>query len=274
MKLHGICLLKNEADIVEYSLLENSRWCDFIYVYDNASTDGTMDRVRALAERHPHIIPFGTCNQPFVDSLRADVYHHFKAQAAPGDWWCRLDADEIHVDDVRGFLNRLPHHLHFVWSIYLQFYLTEHDLPRLAKFEVQPPFDIDADNLPRYSLADYAEPKFFRYRPALRWKNTSWPIHAGLTAPEMLRHKHIQYRSPTQLERRLRTRRDATAHGYLGFPNSTERSWREKVRPSSELHFDAGDNDFIVETALLPRHLDPGWQRLVQRFMHGVGIWT
>lgn len=273
MKIHGICLLKNEADIVEYSLLENSRWCDAIYVYDNGSTDGTMERVEALAKKHPHIVPFGTCTKPFTDNLRADVYNAFKPRAAAGDWWCRLDADEIYVDDVRAFLTRLPSHLHFVWSIYMQYYVTEKDEARLAEFEGQPPFDVNAENLPRYYLADYAEPKFFRYRPGLHWEQGSWPNHVGLTAPEMLRHKHIQYRSPEQIERRLRTRRDATSHGYLGFPNSNEVSWREKIESSSRLHFDAGDGKYEVEKALLPRHLEPGWQRLVKWIMHGTGIW-
>ena len=273
MKIHGICLLKNEADIVEYALLENSRWCDAIYVYDNGSTDGTMERVQALAKQHPHIIPFGTTTKPFHDSLRADVFNHFKAKAAPGDWWCRLDADEIYVDDVRAFLSRVPRHLHFVWSIYLQYYVTEKDLARLKPFEGQPPFDVNADNLPRHYLADYAEPKFFRHRPGLRWDHGSWPNHVGLVAPEMLRHKHLQYRSPAQIERRLQTRREAAATGWQGFPNSSEMSWREKIEPSERLHFDAGDGRFIVEEALLPRHLEPAWQRLVKRFMHAAHIW-
>ena len=273
MKIHGICLLKNEADIVDYSLRENLRWCDFIYVYDNGSTDDSVDRVQAMARQDSRIIPSGACTKPFADNLRADVYNRFKERAAPGDWWCRLDADEIYVDDVRGFLARVPPSQHFVWSIYLQYYPTEKDLARLEACEGQPPYNVTAENLPRYYFADYAEPKFFRHRPGLRWDTGSWPIHVGLTVPEMLRHKHIQYRSPAQIEFRLQTRREATAQGSLGFPNSTEKSWREKVLPSAGLHFDAGDNRYIVETARLPRHLEPAWQRLIKCVMHGAGIW-
>jgi len=273
MKIHGICLLKNEADIIEYSLRENARWCDFIYVYDNASTDDTMERVKALAQRDPRIIPFGTCTKPFADSLRADVYNHFKAQAAPGDWWCRLDADEIYVGDVREVLLRVPRACHVVWSIYMQYYPTEKDLARMEPFEGQPAYDVTEENLPRHYLADYAEPKFFRHRPGLQWDTGSWPHHLGLNAPEMLLHKHIQYRSPTQIELRLKTRREAAAHGWSGFPNSAELSWREKVQSSAGLHTEDSDGRFYVEKTRLPNHLEPGWQRLVKRFMHGTGIW-
>ena len=103
MKIHGLCLIKNEADIVEYSLRENARWCDFIHVYDNGSADGTMERLNDLAKRCPQIIPFGTCTKPFSDGLRADVFNHFKSQAAPGD-------DHYVIEEAE-----LPRHLESGW---------------------------------------------------------------------------------------------------------------------------------------------------------------
>ena len=232
-----------------------------------------MERVRELAKECPAIVPFGETREPFVDRLRADVFNHYRHEAQPGDWWCRLDADEVYVDDVRAFLSALPAQYQFVWSIYLQFYLTEKDVPRLEPHEGQPPFEADASNLPRHYRADYAEPKFFRHRPRLRWSQGSWPDHAGLVAPAMLRHKHFQYRSPAQIERRLETRRQATRDGYAGFPHSRETSWREKIKPSETLHFDAGDGRYLVEEEQLPRHLEPGWQRALKRVLHGTGIW-
>jgi hypothetical protein len=273
MRIYGICLLKNEADIVRYSFGENLRWCDRIFVYDNNSADRTMDVVRELAREEPRIIPFGATNRPFVDSLRADVFNAHKHEAEPSDWWCRLDADEIHVDDVRGILGNLPKHEQFVWSIYVQFYPTEEDVPRLEAFEGKPPFEVNAGNLPRYYLADWAEPKFFRHRPGLVWQHGSWPEHAGLVASRMLRHKHFKYRSPAQIELRLATRKQARRDGHLGFSYSSETSWREKVNPAASLHRDHGDGQYIIEKEKLPRHLEPGWQRAVKRLLHGCGIW-
>lgn len=273
MKIFGICLLKNEADIVRYSFEENLRWCDRIFVYDNGSVDGTMDVVRELAKTQPGVVPFGSTDLDFVDRLRADVFNYFRGEAQRGDWWCRLDADEVYPDDVREFLTSLPAAEQFVWSVYLQFYPTEKDLARLEAYEGAPPFEANESNLPRYYLADYAEAKFFRHRPGLVWENGSWPEHAGLVARRMLRHKHFQYRSPAQIERRLVTRRAATAAGYGGFPHSHEASWREKVRPSETLHFDAGDNQYVIEEEKLPQHLEPAWQRALKRVLHGTGIW-
>ena len=47
MKIHAICLTRNEADVIEPCLLEAAQWADRIYVYDGASTDGTWEIGRA-----------------------------------------------------------------------------------------------------------------------------------------------------------------------------------------------------------------------------------
>ena len=73
MKIHSISLCRNEADIIERTLREAARWSDFIYVYDNGSTDGTWEKVIALAATVPRIIPFRRDRLPFNDNLRRYV---------------------------------------------------------------------------------------------------------------------------------------------------------------------------------------------------------
>ena len=58
MKIYAISLIKNEADIIEKNLIEASKWCDKIFVYDNGSTDGTWEIVKSLSSNK--IIPFKT----------------------------------------------------------------------------------------------------------------------------------------------------------------------------------------------------------------------
>ncbi len=45
MQIHSICLVKNEADIIEQTLKAGIDWSDFIYVFDNGSSDGTWEKV-------------------------------------------------------------------------------------------------------------------------------------------------------------------------------------------------------------------------------------
>ena len=108
MRIHGICLVKNESDILRYFFRESMRWCDRIYVFDNGSTDTTWEVVNEIAAAHPQVIPAIHDGCPFDDALRGRIFRQFRADAAPGDWWCRLDADELYIDEPRAFLERVP----------------------------------------------------------------------------------------------------------------------------------------------------------------------
>lgn len=273
MAIRGICLIKNEADFIARSLRHNARFFDRIYVYDNASTDGSWEIVRQLADELPDtIIPYASENRDFRDGLRALPFQHYRHEAEPGDWWCRLDADEVYIDDPRTFLAAVPPHHQVVWTILVQYYLTEVDLPEGAGSPVDPghPFP----DLPRHYLADAAEPRFFRHRPRLKWPaEQAWPSHLGLVHPARIRARHYQWRSPEQIQRRLDTRREAAARGYRTFLHSIESSWRAKVRSSAELHLDEGDGRIVIDPDKLPRHLEAPWRRLLKTCMHGTGIW-
>ena len=42
-KIHAICVVKNEVDIIEACLRSAEQWADRIIVYDNKSDDGTWE---------------------------------------------------------------------------------------------------------------------------------------------------------------------------------------------------------------------------------------
>jgi hypothetical protein len=95
----------------------------------------------------------------------------------------------------------------------------------------------------------------------------------GLVAPQRVRLKHYQYRSPAQIQQRLDTRREAAERGYRTFLHSLETDWREKIVQSKDYHQDRLDGALVVDEHLLPRHLEPMHVRLVKRVMHGAGLW-
>lgn len=129
MKIFGICLIKNEADIIEYSLNEHSSWADYIFVYDNGSTDNTWQIVKDLSKTNSKIIPFKSEAKPFRDGLRAEVFNAYQHLANPGDWWCiRCDSDEFYVDDPRTFLPNVKKYHHVVTSLHFEFRLTIEDV--------------------------------------------------------------------------------------------------------------------------------------------------
>jgi glycosyltransferase involved in cell wall biosynthesis len=274
MKIHGICIIKNEADIIEETLTKSSRWCDAIHVFDTGSTDDTWELVNTLAQRFNNLHPYKKEVRPFRDELRAEVFNDIRHTASRGDWWCRLDADEVYIDDPRQFLAGVPASHHAVFSASLQYYFTERDL---ASYEADPDAFLarPVEEKLRYYDCNWSEARFCRHRPRLKWSGTSWPSHMGLAHPRRIRIKHFQYRSPGQIRTRLGTRAQAISEGYSVFA-AYDRSldWRDKLRRASDLKCDDGSGTYHIDESGLPRHLEQPLHRAIKRFMHGTGIWA
>jgi hypothetical protein len=85
--------------------------------------------------------------------------------------------------------------------------------------------------------------------------------------------KHVQYRSPAQIQRRLDTRRAAAAAGWQHFAHSTQENWRDKIADPARLHRDHGDGQYEIDEKALVPHLEPAWQRCLKHVMHGLHLW-
>jgi glycosyltransferase involved in cell wall biosynthesis len=276
MKIHSICLVKNERDIIAETLDAAAAWSDFIYVYDNGSTDGTWERVRDLSRRLPQVIPFASEDRPFHDDLRQKPFHHYRDRSSPGDWWCRLDADEIYIDSPRDFLAGVPERFDVVWAAFFQYYFTERDV---ARFAANP--ELYADDVPvgqkcTYYLNNWSTIKFFKYGTLLQWDSGGQPYPLTRSYPHRIRMKHYQYRSPRQIELRLATRRGPMRRGrfkhesrgnwaqwilsgadrYRDADGEFPESWTDRVVDSSRLIHDTGA-DYVIAEATLPPITDP-----------------
>jgi len=267
-RIHSICVVKNEQDVIEHCLKEARAWSDFIYVLDNGSTDGTWEKVQAMADER--LVAWKSSDEPFRGSLRSDVFNAFRGRSRPGDWWCRLDADEFYIDDPRRFLARVTFPYHVVWGVGVDYFVTDRDLEDLD-FS-----DPVAELLPRlhYYWANSSEARFFRDRSRLEWPaDGSWPRHMGLSWPERILFRHYKYRSPAQIQIRLDTRRQEVARGYPGWKYAIHDDWREKIRAAASLNDDRSSDEFVLDTASLPDHLEPPHRRAAKWLLHTLRIW-
>lgn len=267
-KIHSICVVKNEADIIEFCLQEASKWSDYIYVYDGDSSDGTWEIV--LSMQSEKIIPWKQDGKVFQESLRGEVFNAFKHQAQPGDWWCHLDADEFYSESPRDFLSRVKPPTHVVWGIAQEYYLTDKDI---AALDFELPISELLPKLRSYKIEN-SEPRFFRHRNGLVWNKSSWPEHMGLVNHERILYKHYKYRTPQQIQRRLDTRRNNRQRGFPGWEHATEEDWRKKIVNFEQLNYDLQNGEYFVDTAKLPNHLESSSKRLVKQIMHTARIWA
>lgn len=274
MKIFGNCLVKNEGDMIEETLLKAAPWCDRIFVFDNGSTDDTWEKVLALTRREPRVVAFKQDAKPFKNSLRRDTFLAYRHEVRAGDWWCVLDADEIYVDDPRAFLAAVPARHHVVWGAYFQHYFTELDAARWETDPLAYPPRTPAEQALRHFRCDYSEVRFYRHRPRLVWTEGSAPRHLGVVHPRRIRFKHYQYRSPAQIRLRLETRQLAMRQGCENFADySSETDWRQKIVPAATCRLASSAEDYAIDEAALPRHLETPVRRAVKLLMHGSGLW-
>jgi hypothetical protein len=282
MKIHALCIVKNEADVLQEALISALHWCDHIYVFDNGSDDGTWEIVKALAQQHLQIVPYKQDDVLFSSALRADIFNAFRVNAGPQDWWCRLDADEFYIDDPRIFLAKLPDRFQTVWSASLNYYFTDRDVTLYRKDPVKFLATPVQERL-RYYLNNWGELRFFRHTDAIIWTRTEdtggFPgvMFTAPACPVRIWLKHYQYRSPEQIARRLRTRRPAmeAATGFLhevtpnwraavatkrdaplafenARPEFAEACWEERVVSADSLDYDAFDRRYVINENLMP----------------------
>jgi hypothetical protein len=278
MKIFGICCVRDENDIIRDTLEAALAWNDKIFVFDNASTDGTWETVSEMARQHSKIVIVGHDDRTFTEELRSEIFEDHRNVASPGDWWCRLDADEIYIDNPLQFLASVPALYGFVWSATFNFYFTDVD----AQNYERNPSEWLSRPVPeriRHYQNNWSEPRFVRHRKNLRWKGEMWPPNRGLSSPRRIRLKHYQYRSPEQIARRIGIRRTLLtifpheAKRELCVPKDAARSdwsenwmktaaleevtWRDRVRPASDCDVDAGDGLFVTREGLMPKLPSP-----------------
>jgi hypothetical protein len=201
------------------------------------------------------------------------VFNAFRDRARPGDWWCRLDADEFYPTSPKSFLAGIPWRYQLVWVQMINYAITHADLEHIdfsrPASEVLPQL--------RHYVANFSEPRFFRHRRRLVWPpDGAWPIHVGVPAPHQLPMQHYRYRSPDQIRRRLGTRREALQNGYPAiahWESTSQTDWREKIADGSKLAYDTRDGHFMIDRAALSAHLESPPRRWAKMALHALGIW-
>jgi hypothetical protein len=125
MKLCGVTMLRNEADIVESFVRHNLSFLDSLFVVDHGSSDGTGEILEALVAEG---LPLEVERDPSVGYLQSEIMtraarHAFAHHGA--DFVFAIDGDEFLKAPRRELLETvlatLPHGLHgaMQWQTYV-----------------------------------------------------------------------------------------------------------------------------------------------------------
>jgi hypothetical protein len=211
MRFHGLMLVRDEADIIAETLTHLLTWVDVLHVYDLGSTDATWDIVQDFARQDRHVVPFKREPTVYSDSLRCILFDRLRSGFEKGDWIVKLDADEFYPLPPREFVKERLSPAEGM--VYLQWYFFRLTTTETADYETGR-VSIMADRSRSirdrrryYKVSEWSEPRMFRYRPTMRWPETThWPFNAGLLARERLPILHYPHRDPIQMARRFALR--------------------------------------------------------------------
>ena len=235
MKLYGLALVKDEADVIGQSLRHAMEFCDRIAVLDNGSSDDSFAVVEEIASENPgRVLAWGVDPQPYHRGLRSLMYGELSAELGEEDWFLQLDADEFLMEDPRPHLAAVGRRgFDQVATWQAQFQFTDVDLARWE--EGLDDRDLPIEQRRRHFVVDWREGRFFRNGPGREWRGTTTNLPEWVTrAPHArLVNRHYQFRDPDQIQRRLEIR--AAVRSEHAFTHVTDTEWRHHVVAASGL---------------------------------------
>lgn len=299
MRFHGLMLLRDEGDVIAETLTHLLTWVDTLHIYDLGSTDGTWDIVQDFAGRDRRLIPFKREPTVYSDSLRCVLFDKLRSGFENGDWICKLDGDEFYpIAPPRFVKERLTP---AEGMVYLQWYFFRMTTTEAAAYE-SGKVSVAADRSRPigerrrfYKVSQYSEPRMFRYRPSMRWPETThWPFNAGLLARERLPILHYPHRDPCQMARRFALRSAMKRRAAAAGNHWKTADWREDLVDAEtgitlgaqrdvrgglagENGIDTGPLLYWKPGTELPEariysHIPPPPKRLVQRFIYSAAV--
>lgn len=258
MKIIAICVIKNEVDIIERTIIDALKWADKIIIADHESNDGTWELICEKLSSYENVEVYGQITGIFNDDLRGEIYRKYEHLANPGDWWCRLDSDEIYIDNPREFLVNISNRYSVVRCAKFQYYFTDLDL-KIYNNEPSLYENGNCVDSMKYYVCNESETRFFRHigigwNKGNIWPNTRWP---HLIAPQHIRLKHFQYRYPKQIQMRIDIRSQVRAQSEV-FSHEARADWVSKINNNAKMNQDNSVLDFsqtwkdrIIEHSIL-----------------------
>ncbi|TPV59008.1 glycosyltransferase family 2 protein [Aestuariibacter sp. GS-14] len=249
MKLNAILIVKNEADIVEESLLFAMKFCHKIYVYDNSSTDGTWQIVQSMADRFKEIVIYGQAGQASNGHIANRIYNQYSRHYGELDWWYIPGADELLCETPVPLLEEAAEQGKTCVSAWqARFYFTDRDYQYFDSEDVSKP----VSQRRKFYAINWKEERFFINKPGELWSEDAgermppWANKPFKKAPVC---RHYPERTPLQIN----ARRALKAIGKSCFVQDMT-SVKKNLREASKLDTYQNDNHFVFRQSLMLRY--------------------
>jgi glycosyltransferase involved in cell wall biosynthesis len=208
--LIGICVVRNEADVVGEVLRSAAAQHDLILVVDTASSDGTVDEVRAVAKDEEHVVLMASLPAPtWAERVRRHVWARISPCLPERTWWSFVDGDEFCRESLSSVVSEAEAEgADHVQGAFATFAYTrgEAEAWRQGRETLADRTRSIEERRLFYVVSAYSE-RLFRGHSRLRWNEDTY-VPGGLIRPLRRRicYRHYPNRDLPQLELRLSTR--------------------------------------------------------------------
>lgn len=108
MIVAAVAMVKDEADIIVATVCNMTRQVDHVLVADNGSTDGTLQILYELEQKHGNVTVVHDYEPAYMQSQKMTGLAHQAHNLFDADWVVPFDADEYwysNTGSIRGVLN-------------------------------------------------------------------------------------------------------------------------------------------------------------------------
>jgi glycosyltransferase involved in cell wall biosynthesis len=247
MRLYGIWVAQNEADILRHTLEFHRKMGAYerIFFYDLGSTDATL----AIAREYSDMLQIEQRRVPYSGALRVALIDEQKKRYAPGDWVALIDSDEIYAEDPRAVIQGAEEEgATGIETWQAQFYFTDEDLECWNEGDETFRRASAYARLQHY-LVNWSEMRFYKVLgPAASRPGTI--ALDGPVAHRRLINRHYPYRSPNQIRDKVRIRLANRRIGGNAQYQIFSDDWRRYVVDRRLLHRFDGELRFGVPAAV------------------------
>lgn len=241
MKIWGVGVVQDEADVVAESIRWARRFCQRLVIWDLGSSDETWQVLLSVAAEDEKVQVEQKKQLRYRSALRGVIANTLRAEMSGEDWVYIFDADEFLVGNPFPVLQRAQAEgAHLVGAWQANFFPTDQTLEDIEREGERAWCSQPLERRLRHYRLEWFEWRFVRMAPELLWltdgQYSEFRLQSG-DPPRRSRYytvvRHYRYRSPAQVRKRFERRQACRNSG--AFRYETEGDFASLVKPASRL---------------------------------------
>jgi hypothetical protein len=240
MKVAALVTVKNEVDVLSTWLDYMSNHVDYFLFRDNNSTDGSSE----IMKNHKKTVFYEVVDGKFTCSMNDKLIAESQKYLSKKDWFIIAAPDLFPFFFVRNEIEKaMKKNCNCISTYYLNFFFTKEmfDKYNIDKEYREKINNFNLDNYEYFYNLDKNPSLIIQNKPGVHYE---FPKQEPPFIPNKLEYKdflcfaHYRFRSPEQIKKRLKIRKEVNPNldGNFSFGFYSSWNWKDYLLPQKMLH--------------------------------------